>query len=374
MKLEGYRVVDLSQFLPGPHLSMIMADHGADVIKIEPPGGGDPGRHIGTRQDGHSIFFRNTNRGKRSVCLNLKDPKDREFLLALLDTADVLIDGFRPGVADRLGWGAPDVTARNPGIVYCSISAFGQNGPYRNIPAHDLAVEAIAGSLSVNVGNDDSPVMPAVPNADMAASLMALSAILMALLRREKTGRGDRIDISMHDALVAWMPNILGTVFAEDRAPIPKHERSWGGAAFYNIYATLDGRHVVLGAQEMKFARALLTELGRPELIELCERGPGPHQQPAIEFLRTVFARKTQQHWIDWFADREISFAPVKDLKEAMADPHLAARGMILRDERGNPHLGIAMKFTAEPGNPRLTIPGYGEHTDSLRTEISCRL
>jgi crotonobetainyl-CoA:carnitine CoA-transferase CaiB-like acyl-CoA transferase len=373
VKLEGYRVVDLSQFLPGPHLSMIMADHGADVIKIEPPGGGDPGRHIGLRQGEHSVFFQNANRGKRSVCLNLKEARDRETLAGLLDTADVVIEAFRPGVADRLGFGAAAVTARNPRIVYCSISGFGQHGPYRDIPAHDLAVEAIAGALSVNVGSDNSPAMPAVPNADMASSLMALSAILMALLRREKTGRGDRIDISMHDALVGWMPNILGTVFGADCAPIPKHERQWGGGAFYNIYATSDGRHVVLGGQEIKFVRALLEELNRPELIELAERGPGVHQQPLIEFLRNLFAQQSQAHWIDWFAGRGLPFAPIQDLKEAMDDKHLAARHMILRDEQGHRHLGVPMKFHDEPAKPNLSITAYGEHTEAVLGEIACR-
>jgi crotonobetainyl-CoA:carnitine CoA-transferase CaiB-like acyl-CoA transferase len=363
----------LSQFLPGPHLSMLMADQGADVIKIEPPGGGDPGRHIGAQQDGHSIFFRNANRGKRSVCLNLKDAKDRGMLAGLLDTADVVIESFRPGVADRLGFGAVEVRERNPRIVYCSISAFGQDGPYRDIPAHDLAIQALAGSLSVNVGNDSNPVIPAIATADMAASLMALSGILMALLRREQTGRGDRIDISMHDALVAWMPNILGTVLAQGRAPVPKDERSWGGAAFYNIYATSDGRHVVLGAQEMKFVRALLHELGRPELIELCVRGPGAHQQPLIEFLRALFVQKTQAQWITWFAGRDISFAPVRDLREAMEDRHLAARAMILRDAQSHRHLGVAIKFRDEPAQPRLTIPALGEHTDIVLGEISCQ-
>ena len=370
MKLDGYRVVDLSQFLPGPHLSMIMADHGAEVIKVEPPGGGDPGRHVGLTQGEHTVFFSNANRGKRSVCLNLKDAQDRDKLARLLDTADVVIEGFRPGVADRLGIGAAVVTARNPRVVYCSISAFGQTGPYRDIPAHDLAVEAIAGSLSVNVGNDNAPAMPALPNADMAASLMALSAILMALLRREKTGRGDRIDLSMHDALVGWMPNILGTVFAEGRAPVPKHERQWGGAAFYNIYATSDGRHIVLGAQEIKFVRGLLEELQRTDLIALAERGPGAHQQPLIDFLRGWFAQQTQAHWIDWFASRALPFAPVQDLKEAMDDRHLAAREMILRDEQGRRHLGVPIRFHDEPAKPNLTVPAYGAHTAAVLREL----
>lgn len=370
MKLEGYRVIDLSQFLPGPHVSMTMADHGADVIKIEAPGEGDPGRHIGLRQGEHAIFFRNLNRGKRSVCLNLKDARARDMLLELTDTADVFIESFRPGTADRLGIGAAIVCKRNPRIVYCSISAFGQDGPYREIPAHDLAVEAIAGSLSVNLGSDGRPALPGVPVADMAGSLAALSGILMALLRREKTGRGERIDISMHDSLIAWLPNSLGSVFAENRAPVPKQERQWGGAAFYNIYDTLDERHIVLGAQETKFVRTLLEALGRPDLAALAERGPGPHQLPLTAFLREVFAQRTQAQWVEWFRGRDIAFAPVKDLREALEDPQLAARNMLLLDAAGHRHLGIPIKFSDEPGTARLTVPAFGEHTAAVLAQV----
>lgn len=368
MKLEGYRVIDLSQFLPGPHLTMLMADHGADVIKVESPEG-DPGRHIGLAQGGHTIFFRNANRGKRSVVLNLKEEAGRTALWKLIDEADVLVESFRPGVMARLGFSGDAVGARNPRIVQCSITAFGQQGPYRDIPAHNLAVEALAGTLSVNLGADNAPAMPGIPAADMAASLMALSAILMALLRREKTGRGDRIDLSMHDALVAWLPNVLGPVFAEDRAPVAKHERTWGGSAFYQIYETADRRHVVLGAQESKFVRTLLGELGRMDLLPLCERGPGPHQAPVIEFLRSTFREKTQAQWIEWFRGRDVAFAPVNDLREALADPHLAARQMILLDEHGQRHLGIPMKFKHEPGQARLSIPAHGEHTAAVLAE-----
>ena len=370
MKLEGYRIVDLSQFLPGPHLTMMMADHGADVIKIEAPGGGDPGREIGLKQDGETVFFRNTNRGKRSVCLDLKNPAARNTLMQLIDTADVFVEAFRPGVADRLGCDAETVLARNPRIVYCSISAFGQTGPYRDFPAHDLAVEAFAGALSVNLGADDHPAMPGVPAADMASSLMALSGILMALLRREKTGRGDRIDISMHDCLVASLPNVLGTVFVEDRAPIPKHERTWGGSAFYNVYTTGDGRSVVLGAQEIKFVRNLLTELGRPDFIALCEQGPGTHQQPVVDFLGETFRTRTRAAWIEWFRGRDVSFAPVHDLREALDDPQLAAREMLLRDQRGRRRLGIPIKFALEPGTAKFAVPSYGEHTADVLGEL----
>ena len=168
MKLEGIRVVDLSLFLPGPLLSQTMADHGAEVIKVEPPDG-EPNREFGPREGEFSVYFRNTHRGKKSLCLNLKDPAAREALLKLCETADVFIEAFRPGVAARLGVGYATVSARNPRIVYCSISAFGQYGPYRDHPAHDLATEALAGVVSVNQGANGEPVMPHMPVADITA-------------------------------------------------------------------------------------------------------------------------------------------------------------------------------------------------------------
>ena len=371
MKLEGLRVIDLSQFLPGPQLTLMMADHGAEVIKIEPPGEGEPGRHIGLVQGGHTVFFRNTQRGKRSFCVNLKSLEGREALLKLCETADVFVEAFRPGVVDRLGVGPATVRARNPRIVYCSISAFGQSGPYRDRPAHDLATEAIAGLVSLNVGNDGEPVMPHVPIADITASLHALSGVLMALYRREKTGLGDYLDIGMLDSAIAWTPNITGSTFATRRAPRVKEERSLGGAAFYNIYRTRDARHVVLGAQEIKFVRNLLGELGREDLVALAERGPGSHQAPLTAFLREVFATRTREEWIAWFRDRDIGFAWVNDLREAFDDPQVNARNMRLLDNAGYEHIGVPIKFLAEPAAPRLSLPELGEHTDEILRELS---
>lgn len=368
MKLEGVRVVDLSQFLPGPHLTMMMADHGAEVIKVEAPGEGDPGRHIGLGQAGHTTFFRNANRGKKSVVLNLKDPAARESLLALCDTADVFVEAFRPGVVERLGVDYATVAARNPRIVYASICAFGQTGPNRDLPAHDLAVEALAGVVSLNLGNDGQPAMPSVPAADMAASLMALGGILMALYRRERTGLGDYLDISMQDSLMAWLPNVLGPVFVEKRPPVPRHERTWGGAAFYRIYRTRDDRHVVLGAQEIKFVRNLLAEFGRLDLVALAERGPGPHQQPLVEFLEGQFATRSQAEWVEWFRGKDIGFAPVKNLREAFDDPQVQARGMLIVDDAGIEHLGVPIRFRAEPARPRFAVPELGEHNEALLT------
>ena len=185
MKLSGCASSTLSSFLPGPYLTMTLADHGAEVIKVEQPGEGDPGRRIGLSDGPSTVFFRNLNRGKKSVVLDLKTPSERDLLLELCDTADVFVETFRPGVADRLGVGYSILGARNPGIVYCSISAFGNSGPYRHRPAHDLALAAISGVLGLTVGQDDEPAIPAVAIADHLGALQGLSAILMALLRRE---------------------------------------------------------------------------------------------------------------------------------------------------------------------------------------------
>lgn len=361
-KLEGLRVVDLSLFLPGPALTQVLADHGADVIKVEPPGEGEPNRHIGASEDGDSVFFRNTHRGKRSVCINLKSEAGREALLRIADTADVFVEAFRPGVVDRLGVGYAAVAARNSRIVYCSISAFGQHGPCRDLPAHDLATEALGGIVSLNLGNDGQPTLPHVPIADLTASLYALSGVLMALYRRESTGRGDYIDMSMHDAVLASTPNVTGEVFAQKHPPIVKEFRSLGGSAFYNIYATRDGKHVVLGAQELKFVRNLLGELGRLDLVPLCERGPGPHQEPVKAFLRTTFATRTRDEWVSWFHGKDVGFAPVNDLREAFDHPQATARAMHIVDARGREHVGTPIKFSAEPGQPRLDLPRIGEH------------
>ncbi|MCC7272401.1 MAG: CoA transferase, partial [Alphaproteobacteria bacterium] len=323
MKLQGIRVVDLSVFLPGPYLTMAMADHGAEVIKVEPPGEGDPGRHIGPRDGPTTVFFRNVNRGKRCITLDLKSEAGRADLLALTDAADVFVESFRPGVMQRLGIDQATLRARNPRLVYCSISAFGQDGPYRDRPAHDLAVEALSGALSLNLGQDGKPAIPAVPVADIVASLQALSGVLMALYRRTVTGRGDFIDIAMLDSMIAACPNIIGPVFAEGRQPVAAHERSTGGAAFYRIYETSDGRHVVLGGQEPKFIRNLLGHLGRLDLAPLCEQGPGPHQRPVIDFLAATFRGATQAEWVARLSAMDICFAPVNEFMEAYADPQV---------------------------------------------------
>jgi crotonobetainyl-CoA:carnitine CoA-transferase CaiB-like acyl-CoA transferase len=369
MKLEGVKVVDLSVFLPGPYLTMALADHGAEVIKVEPPGEGDPVRHVGLADGPSTVFFRNLNRGKRSVVLDLKTDAGREALLRLCDAADVFVESYRPGVMRRLGIDYATVAARNPRIVYCSISAFGQDGPYRDRPAHDLATMALAGALSITLGRDGAPAMPGVAVADMVSALQALSGVLMALYRRERTGRGDYIDIAMQHAALAALPNVMGAAMSGRPQPDPKHERTTGGAAFYQIYETADQRHLVLGAQELKFVRTLLGKLGRPDLVEPCERGPGPHQQRVIAFLQGVFREKSLAHWRGWFEGMDVSFAPVNSLREALDDVNVRARGLILKDHLGREHIAPVVRFLDEPARPVLREPTPGEHDDRASSE-----
>ena len=369
MKLDGVRVLDLSQFLPGPHLTMLMADHGADVIKVEPFPDGDPVRRIGSRQDGQAVYFRNLNRGKRSLRLNLKQARGREALLRLAAMADVMVETFRPGVAARLGINYEQIQPLNVKIVYCSLSAFGQKGPLRDKPAHDLAIEAQAGVLGLGRGADGEPVIPAVPAADMAGSLMALSGILMALLRQHRTGRGDHLDLSMHDALLAWTPHITPAVFAGGSAPDLRRERLYGGSAFYNVYRTADGRHLALGGSEHKFAENFLNKAGRPDLIPLAHEPAGDAQAPLRDFLRGLVATRSMDQWLAWLADVDSCYAPVLDLKSSLDAQGQAGRGMLQREAGGTPHLGDPIRFSEEPAGVRLDVPDLGEHSRQVLRE-----
>ena len=369
MKLEGVRVLDLSLFLPGPHLTMMMADHGAEVIKLEPPGG-EPVREVGLKQAGFSTWFRNTHRGKRCITLDLKTEDGQAAIRRLLAWADVVVEAFRPGVAQRLGIDYAACRAINPRIVYCSISAYGQSGPKQQRPAHDLAMQADSGVVSLNCAPDGTPAMPHMPVADMAGSLMALNGILMALYRRERTGEGDCIDISMQDALMAWLPNVLGPPFAEGRDPVIQDERSWGGNAMYRLYRCADGRWLALGGAEIKFAVNLLTALGRPDLIELCRLPPGPGQDPVKAFLADAFATRTLAQWSDFLAGLDVCWAPVRTLTEAFNDPHTRERGMVWIAPDGGTHLGIPIRFAREPGRIDPQLDRVGESTRAVLAQL----
>ena len=330
-------------------LTMMMADQGAEVIKIE-TATGDPAREQTPFEAGQSVWFRNLNRGKKSMVLDLKSDDGKARLWELIEQADVFVEGFRPGVMHRLGFDYATVSARNPRIVYCSISAFGQTGDLSHHPAHDMAVQAMAGFLSVNDGTDGTPVVPGTPSADMAAGLTGLSAVLMALIGRERTGKGDYVDCAMFDSLLPWCAHIAGAALSGGGAPRSSEQRSLGGAAFYQVYRTADGKHIVLGGREMKFVANLMTALERPDLIAIAKL-PAGEQGELIRFLSATFLTKTRDDWVNWFADKDVAFSPILDFREAFDQPHIAARELFIEHDGGH-QIAPAIRFAGENWSP----------------------
>ncbi|MEO1100957.1 MAG: CoA transferase [Pseudomonadota bacterium] len=372
MKLSGVKVLDLSAFLPGPHMTMMMADHGADVIMVEPANGvGEPTRQIGLKTgDGVSVWARNVSRGKRSLKLNLKDEDGRALFHSLAAEADIVVEAFRPGVVKRLGVDYDTIAALNPKIIYCSISAFGQDSSLAQKPAHDLAIQGMAGLIDLNRGLEDGkPALPNMPVADITASLMALSGILMALYRREQTGKGDYLDIAMYDAAISWTPNVTGPVFGADSHPEPKTMRSFGGAGMNNIYETSDGGFIIIGGSEVKFASNLLTALDRPDLLDLARIEPGPEQAPLRDFFRETFATRSLDDWKAFLAEVDCCWSWVRSLKDAFDDPFTAERGMVFTDDAGNRHIGPPIRFQDEPPQPNPRVPAFGEDSASIAEE-----
>ena len=343
-------------------MTVMLADHGARVIKIEPPAG-DPARHMEPIEAGHSVWFANLNRGKESLVLDLKSDNGRAKLEELCRKADVFVEGFRPGVMKRLGFDYDRVRALNERIVYCSVSAFGQEGSLAHHPAHDMAVQALAGFLSVNDGPDGTPVVPGAASADMAAGLTALSGVLMALVGREKTGKGDYLDIAMFDSILPWCAHTAGSAIAGGESPRSATQRSLGGAAFYQVYETSDGKHVALGGRELKFARNLLSALGRGDLLLFAEKEAG-EQEPLISFLRETFATKTRDEWVAWFADKDVAFSPVLDFREAFDEPHIAERALLVESNaqgnKGAHHIAPPIRFAGDDWTPG-SVPKLGQ-------------
>ena len=363
MKLEGIRVLDLSAFLPGPHMTMMMADHGAEVIMVEPDNGlGEPARYMEEAyRDGKTVWFTNIARGKKSYKVNLKNPDQQAKFLKLAQTVDVFVEAFRPGVVKRLGVDYDIIKEMNPGIIYCSISAFGQDGQYRDKPAHDLVVQAMAGTADLARSMEGAPALTPMPNADMTASLHALSGILMALYRREKTGEGDYLDISMYESLLSWVPNVAGAIFAENRQPVRGEMRSFGGNAFVNIYETRDRGHIVLGGSEPKFVVNVLTALGDVKLIDEMKKPVGQHGK-VKDFLTNTFKTKTQAEWEAIFANIDCCWSTIRSLHTALTEE----RAPVFQDTNKHLHIKNPIRFTGEPGQECPSVPGYGQHTDEL--------
>ncbi len=369
--LDGIRVIDLSMLLPGPLCSQHLADLGADVIKIENPRVPDMTRYFdaqyateGRPVSGEdSAMFRLLNRNKRSITLNVMRPEGKEILLKLLEDADVLLEGFRPGKMEELGLGYKDLRERFPRLIYCAISGYGDGGPLRDFAGHDGNYIARAGVLGLTGAAD--PVVPGIQIADIAGgTLIALSGILAALVARSRTGRGQFVDVSMLDGAFSLMPLQAAEFIATKKNPARGQMPLSGGLANYAVYRTADGRHVMLGSLEERFFRAFLRAAGREDLASHLDA-------EQIGFLRKelteLFASRTLAEWAPLFENTEACLAPVHTVEEAFHDPQLQARGMIRHvSAHGREWLeiGSPFKFSETPVElDRRPAPGHGMHT-----------
>jgi len=328
--LSGFRVLDLSQYIPGPYAALMLADLGAEVVKVEPPGG-DPMRQLGPRDaDGISPFWKLMNGGKTVVEIDLKTPAGRAALEALLARADALVESYRPGVMDRLGFSRARLTELNPRLVHAALSGYGQTGPWRLRTGHDLNYMALAGGLAQS-GPAERPLMAAPPTADFSSGLQTALTVCAALLGRAKSGKGAYLDLSLAETVLAWQSATLTASLRPGFEPERAANLLNGGAACYHVYRTADGRFVTLGAIEEKFWRNFCEAVGRPDLIAR-QWEPTP-QQRLIADLAAVFAAKSAAAWEATLGSVECCFGVVVEPGEVPSHPQIAARGMLTRRE-----------------------------------------
>ncbi|MBV9230107.1 MAG: CoA transferase [Chloroflexi bacterium] len=373
--LSGIRILDLSRLLPGAYASQMMADFGADVIKVEEPGSGDYGRHMSPQgPGGMSLNFLAINRNKRSMTLNLKTAQGREIFLRMVRQADVVLESFRPGVLERLGLGYEQLKEANPGIIYCAISGYGQDGPYRLRAGHDLNYAGYAGLLHHNRGPHGEPAMPATQLGDLAGgSYMAVIGILTALVGRAQTGEGRMIDVSMTEGVMSLLPLFTAAYLNTGKAPLPGRSTLDGGLPCYNIYETRDGKHVTLAALEPKFWHTFCTRIGHLELLPFhMPVGPGERDE-AMAALRAIFKTKTRDEWVAELADLDTCLGPVYSVDEALNDAHAQERGVTVTSGSGENELRTLPSFPRISGvdaEQRYAPPTLGEHTCEILQAI----
>jgi alpha-methylacyl-CoA racemase len=366
MPLTGIRVLDLTRLLPGAFCTMLLADMGADVIKVEEPGGGDYMRWTPPLVEGKSVLFNALNRNKRSLCLNLKVEEGRDLLLQLVETADVLVEGNRPGVMGRLGLDWNVMQARNPKLVMCSITGYGQDGPFATRAGHDLNYMATAGALGLNGRKGGPPVPLSVQVADVGGGgLQPAVAILGALVAVQRGSDGRWIDVSMTDGAVSW----LALAFAASGAGEDVgrgDQRLAGRHACYRVYACKGGGFYSVGALEPKFWTALCTAVGRPDLIEL-QFAEGDEGRRVHRQMEEVFATRTRSEWERELSALDACCEPVLELDEVASHPQIAARRLIESRATGvEVRPGVQLRADWR----RRDAPGLGDHTDEVLSEI----
>jgi len=356
--LSGITVIDLSRLLPGPYCTMLLADHGARVIAAEDPRYRDSGE-----------FVVPVYRNKQHMTLNLKSDAGRGIFFKLVENADVVVEGFRPGVVKRLGVDYASVCRTNPKIVYCSITGYGQTGPMNHAAGHDVNYLSRAGLLDLMGEKGRPPAIPGIQIADLVGGGMnGALGVLMALFHRERTGRGQHIDISMTDGMLGLLPAVqfFQALFGTEQTrgdTLLAHRY-----ACYNTYATADGRYLAVGAVENRFWQNLCDCIGKPEYGPL--QYDEAHREEIIAFLQSTFKSKTLDQWERTFNDLDVCVTPVQTVKEALGDPLFAEREMIREREGRIAALGVAVKLGETPGGIDSPPAVFGEHTDRVLGEL----
>jgi crotonobetainyl-CoA:carnitine CoA-transferase CaiB-like acyl-CoA transferase len=372
--LEGLTVLDLTRLLPGGFCSLLLADFGADVIKVEDTGMGDyirwssPG-YDGVEASARSAAFLALNRGKRSIRVNLKSAGGREVLRRLARGADVLLESFRPGVLDRLGVGYERLREENPGLVYCAITGYGQDGPNRDRSGHDMNYLGLNGLLGLTGDADGPPVQAAGQIADIGGgALVAAIGVLIALRERERSGRGQLVDCSMFDGSLSWLAMVAAQTFAGGSVPRRGSLPLAGGIVCYRPYRCSDG-WVTLGALEPKFWSEFCRGVGREDLIEHAFDPPGSEAHAAVS---EIFAGRTREEWREFASEHDCCLEPVLGLDEALSSELVAHREMVVELAQPGAQqpvrlLGAPVKLSRTPAEPtRAPGPGLGDHTDEV--------
>ena len=374
LPLAGLRVLDLTRLLPGGYATQLLADLGADVVKIEEPGQGDYARTMPPLVGGVGRAFMAVNRNKRSAAINLKHPAGREALLRLVDGADVLIESYRPGVMARLGLAHETLRARNRRLIVCGLSGYGQDGPYSQRVGHDLNYIGYAGLLAHLTRPGQPPTLPGPQLADIAGgALMAVVGILAAVAGRAATGEGRTVDVSMLDGTIALMPLLAALVLQGEREPEPGEVWLAGALPGYNVYATADGRYVTLAALEPKFWAEFCRRVGRLDLIEHQFPRDAEDRRATMDEVAAIFRTRTRDEWVAALGDAEVCLGPVNTLTEALADSQVRTRGVTAEADYGAAGEGAALRtsplMSDAPFATRRGLPELGEHTAAALTE-----
>ena len=369
LPLDDVRVLDLSRLLPGGFCSLMLADFGAEVLKVEDTGMGDyirwsPPYHEGADESARSALYLALNRNKRSIRVNLKEERGREVLLRLVREYDVVLESFRPGVLDRLGVGYERMREENPGIVYCAITGYGQDGPYRDRPGHDMNYLGLIGLLGLTGERDGPPVQAAGQIADLGGgALMAAFGIMAALHERARSGEGQLVDVSMSDGALSWLALVAGRYLCDGTVPRRGGLELAGALLCYRPYACSDG-YVTLGALEPKFWQAWCRGVGREDLIERQFEAPGSEAHAEVE---RIFLERTRDDWQRFASEYDCCLEPVLDLDEALGSDLVREREMVVELEQpgtdGVRQLGVPVKLGRTPGAVRAPGPALGEHT-----------